>query len=88
MQERYSSAPGDYHGEMNHQTILKWLNKLIPNLPPKSVLIMENAPFHSVQVDRPPGRANKKVMMREWLTRHMVPLDAKMFKDELHTLIK
>ena len=82
------SATGDYHGEMNHQTILKWLNKVIPNLPPKSVLVMDNAPYHNVQVDRPPVRANKKVMMQEWLTRHMVPWDAKMFKDELHTLIK
>ena len=82
------SATGDYHGEMNHQTILKWLNKVIPNLPLKSVLVMDNAPYHNVQVDRPPVRANKKVMMQEWLTRHMVPWDAKMFKDELHTLNK
>ena len=28
------SATVDYHGEMNHQTILKWLKKVIPNLPP------------------------------------------------------
>ena len=82
------SATVDYHGEMNHQMRLKWLNTVIPNLPPNSVLVMDNAAYHNVQVERPPVRANKKIMMQEWLTRHKVPWYVKMFKDELHTLIK
>ena len=82
------SATGDYHGEMNHQTILKWLNKVIPYLPKKSVLVMDNAAYHNVQVDKPPVRSNKKIVIQEWLTKHRVPWGAKMFKDELHDLIK
>ena len=82
------SATEDYHKEVNHQALLKWFNKVTPNLSQKSVLVMDNAPYHNVQVDRSPVRANKKVMMQEWLTRHMIPRDVKMFKDKLHTLIK
>ena len=29
------SSSGDYHGEMNHKMVFRWLeDKLIPNLPP------------------------------------------------------
>ena len=36
---------GDYHHEMNAENYKKWLTeKLIPNLPPNSVLIIDNAP--------------------------------------------
>ena len=76
------SATGDYHKEMNHKTILKWLNKIIPYLPKKSVLVMNNAAYHNVQVDKPPVCSNKKIVMQEWLTRHRVPWD------ELYDLIK
>ena len=58
---------GDYHGEVNHQAILKWFNKVIPNLFLKSVLIMGNAAYHNGQVDRPPVMANKKIVMKDWL---------------------
>ena len=73
----HSAMRRDYHVEMNHKTTLKWLNKVIPNVPPKSVLVMDNAAYHNVYVDRPPVTANKKIMMQEWLTRHKVLWDTK-----------
>ena len=52
------SSSGYYHGEMNHKMIVRWLeDKLIPNLPPKYVLVIDNAAYHNVQVDRRPVRA-------------------------------
>ncbi|KAG8235330.1 hypothetical protein J437_LFUL003613 [Ladona fulva] len=40
---------GDYHGEMNSGNYLKWIkNQLIPNLPPKSLVVIDNAPYHNV----------------------------------------
>ena len=39
---RALSCSGDYHGEMNHKMIVRWLeDKLIPYLPPKCVLVMD-----------------------------------------------
>jgi len=45
------SASGDYHDEMNHINFVKWLQeKLIPGLPANSVVVMDNAAYHNVQV--------------------------------------
>ena len=83
------SSSGDYHGEMNHTMIVRWLeDKLIPNLPPKCVLVMDNAAYHNVQVDRRPVRATKKHLIQEWLTRHGIQWSAGMLKDELLELCK
>ncbi|KAG8236393.1 hypothetical protein J437_LFUL014914 [Ladona fulva] len=57
---------GDYHGEMNSGNYLKWVkNQLIPNLPPKSVVVIDNAPYHNVQLNRPPSSNAKKDTMKE-----------------------
>ncbi|KAG8228629.1 hypothetical protein J437_LFUL008280 [Ladona fulva] len=42
-------------------------NQLIPNLPPKSVVVIDNAPYHNVQLNRPPSSNAKKDTMKEWL---------------------
>ena len=79
------SSNGDYHGEMNHKMIVRWLeNKLIPYLPPKCVLVMDNAAYHNVQVDRPPVRATKKHLIHEWLAKHGILWSPGMLEDELH----
>ena len=74
------SFSGDYHGEMNHKMIVRWLeDKLIPTLPPKYVLVIDNATYHNVQVDRRPFRAT----IQEWLTKHGIQWSAGMLEDEL-----
>lgn len=78
------SATGDYHSEMNAQNFTKWLlEKLIPNLPPKSVLILDNAAYHNVQADRCPTMGTRKADMQAWLTRNNVPYSGDMLKVEL-----
>ncbi|KAG8238520.1 hypothetical protein J437_LFUL016600 [Ladona fulva] len=53
---------------MNSENYLKWIkNQLIPNLPPKSVVVIDNAPYHNVQLNRPPNSNAKKDTMKEWL---------------------
>lgn len=37
------SATGDYHGQLSYNNLQKWLKeKLIPNIPPKSVIYLHN----------------------------------------------
>ena len=41
----------DYHGDMDGATYLKWVKeKLLPNLPEKCALVVDNAAYHSCQV--------------------------------------
>ena len=39
---------GDYHSDMNYANYEKWLKeRLIPNLPQNSVIVIDNAPYHN-----------------------------------------
>ncbi|XP_023717166.1 uncharacterized protein LOC111869699 [Cryptotermes secundus] len=80
---------GDYHSEMNVTNYQKWLTeKLIPNLPPKSVLVVDNAPYHTMQFNKAPTSQTMKAKMMEWLTVNKVPFHDRMLKIQLYDLIK
>lgn len=60
----------DYHTEMNATIFEDWLeHKLIPNLPEKSLIVMDNASYHSRRdpATVSPTMASKKQDMIEWL---------------------
>lgn len=83
------SASGDYHGQMNQVNFEKWVDeKLIPYLPPKSVVVMDNAPYHSVQVDKPPNKYAPKRNMIGWLRRKGVEVNERLHKVDLFSLIE
>ncbi|XP_076545701.1 uncharacterized protein LOC143305550 [Osmia lignaria lignaria] len=83
------TTTGDYHGEMNASNFEKWINeKLIPNLPTKSVVVMDNAPYHSVQINKPPSTYSKKQEMILWLVTNNIPHTPEMRKHQLLELIK
>ena len=83
------SSTGDYHTEMNAANFMKWLQEmLIPNLPVKCLLVMDNAAYHNVQVDRCPTTATRKAEIQGWLQRHGIQYDAKMLKAESLQLCK
>ena len=78
------SSTGDYHDEMNGDNFFKWVKeKLIPHLPPKSVLIIDNAPYHNLQVDKCPTQASRKADVQAWLTRQQIAFGATLLKAEL-----
>ena len=62
--------------------------KLIPNLPPKSVVVIDNASYHSVQEDKCPTQASRKADMQTWLTKHNVAWSNDMLKVELLELCR
>lgn len=74
----------DYHEEMNHITFKKWfLESLIPNLRKPSTIVLDNAPYHSVIVDKAPTMAKRKEEMVDWLQRRNVDVSADLKKVEL-----
>lgn len=86
---RSNTKSGDYHSEMNYTNYKKWLEEmLIPNLPPNSVLVIDNAPYHNVQVEKCPNMGSRKQEMREWLRARNIPFTNDMLKIDLYSLIK
>ena len=56
MRKKLSDAFADYHQDMNANVFENWfLEKLIPNLPEKSVVILDNASYRCHQVDKIPN---------------------------------
>jgi transposase len=82
------SATGDYHGQMNSANFEKWaFEKLVPNLPPHAAIFLDNAPYHCIQVDKPPSAYALKSDMISWLRNNGVDCNATMHKDSLYKLI-
>jgi transposase len=80
---------GDYHHEMNFDNYERWLNtKLILNLPPNSVLLVDNEAYHNVQLSPAPTSSCRKSAMIGWLSDCGIPFSDRMCKPELYSLIK
>ena len=61
------SESGDYHKEMNADNFFKWVReRLIPKLPAKSVVIIDNAPYHNIHTDKCPTTATRKADIQAW----------------------
>ena len=59
---RTSGKLDDYHGDMNSELFEKWFReKLVPRLPPNAVIVMDNASYHSVQIDKAPTCSSLKI---------------------------
>ncbi|GBP94823.1 hypothetical protein EVAR_91221_1 [Eumeta japonica] len=48
---------------------------------------MDNAPYHSVQVNKPPNQSNRKSELVKWLSENRVTADITMLKTELIALV-
>ena len=63
----------DYHTDMTREKFGKWVNyNPLPNLPTNSIIVLDNAPYHTVQEDRCPTMAKKKADIITWMTKHCI----------------
>lgn len=76
---------GDYHGQMNWGNFSKWFEgQLLPNIPSKSIVILDNARYHNVFADDAfPGKGAAKEKLRAWLSKNGYPWRDDMLKSEL-----
>jgi hypothetical protein len=69
----------DYHKTMNGELFKKWVvENLIPAvrlIHSKCVVIMDNAPYHSLRLESPPTSASRKEIIKQWLTEHDMPFE-------------
>ena len=71
---RAKSSSGDYHNEMNIQHFMEWWKiQLLPNSPPNSLIVIDNASYHNGVVDKIPTKSSRKLEMQTWLKNHGIP---------------
>ena len=74
---------------MNQVNHMKWLQeKLIPNLESKSVIVVDNASYHNVQLNRHPTSNARKGEMLFWVDKRDIRYSSDMANAELYDLIK
>lgn len=59
---------GDYHQEMDGPKFEGWFESVLPKLTPNSVIVLDNAPYHSVKLERVPNMSWKKADIQTWLS--------------------
>jgi transposase len=80
---------GDYHGEMNAACYEHWFREqLLPNIPTNSVIVMDNASYHSSQIELLPRRGWKKADIQAWLTKKNITWGQDMIIAELLNLVE
>ena len=72
---------------MNHANYMKWLQELFPIFESKSVIVVDNASYHNVQLNKHPTSNARKGEMLLWLDKHGTHYSSDMTKSELYDLI-
>lgn len=63
-----SDSSLDYHCDTTAEVFEDWFqNKLMPNIPPNSCIVMDNASYHSRQKNKIPGSTNRKREIQDFL---------------------
>ncbi|CAK1582038.1 unnamed protein product [Parnassius mnemosyne] len=73
---------------MNAEKFKEWFATLMQNFQEECTIIMDNAPYHSMQLDKPPTQANKKAYLVAWLQNYGMDADMNLLKAELLKLVK
>lgn len=83
------SNVGDYHGEMNSENFLHWLKtQLLPNLEEPSLIILDNAPYHSTISEKQPNTSFTKNAIVDWLNKNAIAFPEGSTKTELLNIAK
>ncbi|CAF4800551.1 unnamed protein product [Pieris macdunnoughi] len=74
---------------MNKDIFTKWVTeKLIPNLTKPSLIVMDNAKYQSVQLNKPPAQADRIAVIKAWVQSNNIPYDDNWRKCQLLEAVK
>ena len=86
---RSKKNTGDYHDEMTGEHFEEWFrDKLLPNVPSSSLIVMDNASYHSRRCEELPVKNWTKKRMIEWLDEKGIPYPPKALKSEIFSIIQ
>ena len=85
-----SKNTGDYHDEMTGEHFEEWFeDKLLPNVPSNSLIVMDNVSYHSRRCEEVPVKSWTKKKMAEWLdTKGSISYPTKALKSEIFSIIQ
>lgn len=72
-----------HHDEMNAAAFEEWFSGIMHLLPPDSVIVMDNASYHSETLKKLPNMSWNKLKIQQWLTENGVEYNQKDVKAEL-----
>ncbi|XP_075730481.1 uncharacterized protein LOC119185563 [Rhipicephalus microplus] len=85
---RAAKRSGDNYTEMDGPRFEKWFGEqLLPNIKPCSVIVIDNAPYHSVRLKRVPTSSSRKADIQSWLTEKNIAFSQDQLKAELLDLV-
>ena len=74
---------------MNAERLEEWLrDQLIPNHKPNSLIVIDNASYHSHRLEKVPTTNSRKSEMQDWLIKHGIQFPECALKAELLSLIR
>ena len=86
---RSKKNTGDYHDEMTGEHFEEWFeDKLLPNVPSNSLIVMDNASYHSQRCEEVPVKSWNKKKMAEWLDTKGISYPTKALKSEIFSIIQ
>lgn len=62
-----SCKSSDYHEEMNSDKFNEWFSQVMDVLEPGSVIVLDNASYHSVKIESIPTNQSNKASIKNWL---------------------
>jgi|SRR5579872_2984095 len=78
-----SCRTGDYHEDMNSDVFEDYFGEMVKYLPANSVVVMDNASYHSRQIEKTPTSSWRKQEIIDWLTDKNIQFEQNLVKKEL-----
>ncbi|XP_072400852.1 uncharacterized protein [Diabrotica undecimpunctata] len=73
---------------MNSDVFEKWFSSILTLVDPGSVIIMDNAPYHSRRMEKIPTSASRKADIIDWLRSKNIDFDESMIKIQLLDIVR
>lgn len=76
------------YDEINGDIFCEWMEGILSRLKPNSVVVMDNASYHSEKIDKAPSSGSRKADIVKWLTDKGVVIDSPIVIPELLQMVK
>jgi transposase len=83
-----SKSTKDYHEEMTADVFEEYFEQMLDLIPKNSVIVMDNASYHSRLAEKLPTTAWKKGEIIEWLDKHAIEYKENSTKKELLPIVR
>lgn len=80
---RSKTTSSDYHDEMNSTSFKEWFIDFLNVLEEGSIIVMDNAPYHSVLAEKIPNTSWRKADIQNWLLKKSITFENCETKPEL-----